>query len=476
MTSLASARIGAQRPRLLHLPPRDRANPEDSSGYAAIELAESAGLILDEWQQWCLIEGLREVAATGQWAAFEVAIIVARQNGKGSILEALELAALFLFEMRLIVHSAHEFKTAREHFLRMQTLIKGAPELLEQVEYIHTGAGTESIGLRNGARLNFVARSSSSGRGFTGDLIVFDEAFKLPESAIGAMMPALSARPNPQIWYTSSAPHQDSHILHSLLQRAREGDAGRLFLAEWGNDADVDWHDPAARREAMYASNPGAGIRITEEHTESEYQAMKHLGDEFLRERLGVPSAEDSGSGVFGPGQWQACCDESSQIGGAPRIALDVAPGMAFASFGAAGTRSDGLLHVELVERAPGTGWVIPKAKELGEKYGPVLVDPRSAAGGLLKDFREAGVPFEEIGDGEMARGCAAIQEKVHQGTLRHIGQGPLDQAVAGAAIKVAGDSWRWSRSGSTVDISPLVAVTLAALRTGGAQVTAIII
>ena len=46
----------------------------------------------------------------------EVALIVSRQNGKGSILEALELAALFLDDFipprGLILHSAHEFKTA----------------------------------------------------------------------------------------------------------------------------------------------------------------------------------------------------------------------------------------------------------------------------------------------------------------------------------------------------------------------------
>ncbi len=454
MTSLLDERQGEQLPRLQHLPPH-RAT---SSGDEVIALAESAGLYLDPWQKWCLQMALSE-RSDGQWSAFEVAIIVARQNGKGAILEALELAALFLFDMRLIVHSAHEFKTAREHFLRMQSLIRNAPELYEQVEYIHTGAGAESIGLRNGARVNFVARSRGSGRGFSGDLIVLDEAMFLPQEVIGAMLPTLSARPNPQVWYTGSAPHTDSRILHGLLKRAQSGEGGRLFLAEWGNDRGVestDW-------DAIARANPGLGIRITTEHIAAEYEAMKELGDEFLRERLGVPSAEDSGHGVFGPGLWQACCDPSSQIGGTPTVALDVSLGMTFASFGAAGTRGDGLLHIELIQRAPGTGWVVAKAKEYAEKYGPVLIDPRGPAGGLMKDLTEAQVPLEEVPDGDLARGCSHIQEKVQTGTLRHIGQAPLDAAVNGAAIKPSGDSWRWSRSSSAVDISPLVAVTLAA-------------
>jgi phage terminase large subunit-like protein len=455
MTSVLEERRGAQRPSLCHLPPAKFA----SSGSEVVELAASAGLILDDWQCWVLEEALAE-RNDGQWAAFEVAVIVARQNGKGSILEALELAALFIFGMRLIVHSAHEFKTAREHFFRMQALILGAPELAEQVDYIHTANGAESIKLRSGARLNFLARSGGSGRGFSGDLIVMDEAFKLPAEAIGAMLPALSAMPNPQVWYTSSAPHVDSHVLHGLINRARGGEAGRLFLAGWLNDAEVspdDW-------EAIGRGNPAWPYRISTEHIEAEREAMRHLGDEFARERLGVPSAEDAGAGVFGPGKWQACTDEKSEMHGPPVIALDVAEGMAFSSFGSAGLRADGLVHVEMIARAPGTGWVVERARELTSKWGvSLLVDPRSATGGLLNDLREAGVPVDEISDGALAKACATVQEKVQNGTLRHLGQRPLDDAVAGAAIRPSGDAWRWSRASSAADISPLVAVTIAA-------------
>lgn len=458
MTLLLPESVGAQRPRLLHLP----AGKVTSSGPEAVQLAASAGLILDDWQAWSLDEGLAE-RADGQWAALECCEVAPRQNGKDGIFEALELAALYLFEIGLVVHSAHEFKTAREHFFRLRSLITGTPELLERVEYIHTANGAESIGLKTGERINFVARSKGSGRGFSGGLMVLNECMFLSQQAMGALVPTLSAHPNPQIWYGGSAPHTDSEVLHGLRKRAIEGDAGRLFYAEWGNEPGVDVADPAARREAIRLANPAFGIRISEEFVESEFDAIGHLGDEFARERLGVPSAEDSGHGVFGPGLWQACCDPSSQIGGVPVVALDVSPGMTFASFGVAGTRTDGLLHVEVIERAPGTGWVLGRVQDLAEKYGPILLDPRGPAGGLVKDLTEAQIPFVEIGDGEMSRGCANIQEKVQQGTLRHIGQQPLDQAVNGAAIRPSGDSWRWSRSSSSVDISPLVAVTIAA-------------
>ena len=452
MNSRRSALLGVQRPRYQHLPP----GKVTSAGREAVELAASAGLVCDDWQEFVLEEALAE-RRDGKWCAFEVGLIVPRQNGKGSILEVLELASLFLFGAELVIHSAHEFKTAREHFLRMQRLVHASDELFEQVQYIHTGAGAESIGLRNGARLNFVARSRGSLRGFSGDLVVLDEAYSLPVEAVGAMGPALSAMPNPQVWYTSSAPHSDSVVLHNLRKRGMDGDGSRLAFFEWGNDADVDQGDNTF---VAYA-NPAAGSRLSWDNINAERDMLAPLGDEFGRERLGIPAELDLGSGVFGDA-WAACIDQDSQPVGNVAFALDVAPDMKFASFAAAGFRDDGIAHIELVERHAGTGWVLGRAQYYAEHYGPIVLDARAPVGGLIQELRDAGVKFVELPDGELPRGCSALQKRVLDGTVRHIGQAPLDNAVSGAAIKPAVDAWRWSRANSRVDISPLVACTIA--------------
>jgi hypothetical protein len=47
----------------------------------------------DDWQQRALELGLR--THRGKWASFEVGIDVARQNGKGGIIEARDLVGLF---------------------------------------------------------------------------------------------------------------------------------------------------------------------------------------------------------------------------------------------------------------------------------------------------------------------------------------------------------------------------------------------
>ena len=167
----------------------------------------------------------------GRWSAFEVGLVVPRQNGKGAILEALELAGLFLWDEMLILHSAHEFKTAREGFLRLGARIAANPWLAGRVLREWRSHGDEGFELKSGARLRFVARTGGSGRGFSADRVVLDEAFKLDDTAMGALLPTLSARPNPQIWYTSSAPKVDSSQLHSVRARGvAGGDPGALLL------------------------------------------------------------------------------------------------------------------------------------------------------------------------------------------------------------------------------------------------------
>lgn len=221
MTSSAVALLGSQVPRVMVVPPA-----VSSSGPETVELAASAGLVLDPWQELVLNGALGE-RPDGKWAASEVGLIVPRQNGKGGILEARELGGLFLFGERMLLHSAHEFKTSLEAFRRLLALVTNTDDLRRQVKRVTTSHGEEGIELRTGQRIRFVARSTGSGRGFTGDLNVFDEAYNLLAQSLSALLPTLSARPNPQTWYASSAPlpRVESDTLRGVC---RDGRAGAL--------------------------------------------------------------------------------------------------------------------------------------------------------------------------------------------------------------------------------------------------------
>lgn len=176
----------------------------------AVWLALSAGLLLDDWQEELLRRSLESNGE--QWTHFEVGCIAPRQNGKNVVIEARELAGLFLDdECELIIHSAHEFATSLEASRRLLYLIESTPELDRQVARVSRSHGDEGIELDDGSRIRFRTRTKGGGRGFSSDLLVLDEAMELPESAYGALLPTLSARPNPQIWYTGSAVDQTIH-------------------------------------------------------------------------------------------------------------------------------------------------------------------------------------------------------------------------------------------------------------------------
>jgi hypothetical protein len=455
-----SALLGDQRPRICTVPPS-----VSSEGDRVADLAAAVGLKLDDWERWVLAEGLGR-AASGRWSAFEAALIVSRQNGKGAILEALELAALFLddFGADLILHSAHEFKTASEAFRRVQGRIDSHPSFRRRVRQVYLQRGAESIELKNGKRLRFIARSGGSGRGFSADLVILDEAYNLGDKEMAALLPTLSARPNPQIWYTSTAGLPTSEQLGAVRARALAGDAASLAFFEWSVDPDdYDPADPVAWAQA----NPGLGIRISPEYIAKERAAL--APDEFARERLGVGNypAGDAAWAVIPAGTWADLADPASVIpdGAVVVFAADATPSQSHGAIAAAGFRPDGRLHVEVVDHHRDTAWIPARLAELTAKWGSgaVVIDPKREASPHITEIERLGVEVRQPSAREMAQACGGLYVAAcDTGNLVHLGQPPLDFALSRAVKRELAGSWAWDAPRG-VDISPLVAVTLAA-------------
>jgi hypothetical protein len=419
--------------------------------------------VLDDWQESLLFASLRQ-RQDGSWAAFEVAGVVPRQNGKGAIMEARQLVGLFVLGESLQVHTAHEFKTCVEHFLRVKSLVEASDELWEQVRIVRTGAGDQAIELRTGERLRFLARSRSSGRGFSADVVYFDEAFELPIATVGAVLPTLSARPNPQVWYFSSSPHFTSEFLHSLLRRADDGGDERLLLRAWENDLDVQVDDEEAWRRV----NPALGIRIDEEFIRGEMRTLTSTPAgvvEYQRERLGIRQGADGETGVVPYETWADLIDPDSVLSpSGVSYGLASAPDGSAAAVGSSGRRSDGLLHVDTVKWAHGTDWVVPYVIDLhSRKRRPIRVNPAGAEGAFIRPLVEAGVEVVEVDGRGYQAACGEFLDAVKNRQLRHLGQRTLDTSVSVAGRRDVGKEggWVWVRVGET-DITPLVAATVA--------------
>lgn len=445
-----------------HQEPRIYTGPtyQSTPGLEAIELAAMAGLHLMPWQQFTIKHSLGQNPYMGgmRWAAFEVGLVVPRQNGKGSVLEARELYGLFLEPReKLILHSAHEFKTAQEAFLRIKTLIDSSDWLTRRVARMRTSHGEEGIELIDGSRLRFVARSTGSGRGFTGDLLILDEAYNLGADQMAALLPTLSARPNPQVWYTSSAGMISSDQLRSVRIRGRKGDNERLAYFEWSCPEGCDLDDP----ENWAQANPTLGYRIDLDFIAAERKALPD--DVFARERLGI-WAEDSVQSVIDLKLWAECADPQSRPGDKIAFAIDARPDMSAAAIASAGRREDNKLHTKVVDHRPGMGWVVERMAELNQRYRPVavLLDPSSPAGSLLADLADVGIEPILVNAREMGQACVAFHNDVVADQLRHTDQDTLNLALRQATTRNLGDAWAWDRRQGHGDICPLVAVTLA--------------
>jgi hypothetical protein len=468
-----SKATGRQEPRIEHLPPG--AVP---AGREAVELAAYAGLVLDPWQAYVLMRALAERPG-GKWAAFEVGINVARQNGKNSILEARELAGLFLLDERLLIHSAHQFDTSLEAFRRLLELVESRDEFTKRVKRVSRSHGEEGIELygpsgrrtTGGQRIRFRTRTKGGGRGFSSDFLAYDEAMILSEASHGATLPTLSARPNPQVWYAGSAVdrlvHEDGLVFARVRDRALRGDDEGLAYFEWScaHDDPADVPDEILMDEAMWAeANPSLGIRISTEHVMRELRSMDSRT--FAVERLGVgawPSL-DGGDTVIDVAKWLDRLDRRSKASGSVCFAFDVSPNRERAAIGVAGTRPDGLGHLEVVDHRRGTSWVVDRLVRLGNDHSPlaIICDKASPAASLVPELTKRGVEVELVSSADQASACGLLFDAVEQGRVRHIGQGELTAAIRGAGKRPLGDAWAWSRKASGVDISPLVAVTLA--------------
>jgi hypothetical protein len=261
---------------------------------AAIGVAALAGVDLDGWQRYALGACLGRQGS--RWAAIECAVIVPRQNGKSLLLAVRELAGVLCFGERLVIHSAHEWRTVSEQFTQTLDLVEGSP-LRRQVRRVRRTGGEESVTFANGGRIRFMNRSRESARGFTADCVILDEAHALTAEQAAALLPVLSSRPDPQLWYAAAGPAPEAWQLSRLRQRVLHGDTSRLAWLEWSADPQADTED----RGTWLAANPAAAAgRLSVERMAEERASLGFEG--FRAERLACapwPSEMDGAYHLF---------------------------------------------------------------------------------------------------------------------------------------------------------------------------------
>ncbi|MET9086153.1 hypothetical protein ABZX77_30480 [Streptomyces sp. NPDC004237] len=481
-TSVPASLRGATSPRVEVHP-----EYEYTFGPEARQLAARGGLVLDLWQSDA-IDLILAVRGDGRWACYEYAELVARQQGKGAVLEVRALAGLFLLGEKLILWSAHEYKTAMEGFRRFKQLLlrlgkKISENLIEVdgilVKVINTNGEESFERLDTGARLRFIARSKGSGRGMTGDCNLVDEAFAYTVEQQDALGPTTLAVDNPQFIYTSSPPLDGASgdVLYALRERAEAGGDDSLGYRDWGLEGDLDHIEDIDLddRQLWARTCPSLGSRVREEAIVRMRRLLSDRG--FAREILGLWPKRAVGSTVIDPAKWARMLDEHSQRDRDAGLALgvDISPLRDSSAICVYGLRADGMGHVQMADLRPGTKWLIPRLIELRNALEPLTIAMGRGTFAFLKtaldkaDFQLPDDPEKpESGDLavtgaiDMAAAAGQVLEGVREQEFRVVPNRHLDTAVAGAKTKTSGDTIAWTPTKSDVDITPLVAMSLA--------------
>lgn len=459
---------------------------------------QRAGKPLDPWQQDSL-DLMMAIDDDNCFLCEDYAEWVARQNGKGAILEGRALTGFLYLDGQegrplesLISWSAHEYKTSMEGFRRVNSLLRRLgtvinPNLLDingiRIKISNTNGDESFERFDTEQRIKFIARSKGSGRGFTGDCQIVDETFAYTDLHQDALAPTGLAVASAQTIYMSTPPLDGAGAgpMYTLRKRAEAGGDSTLGYRDWGVGGYLEELDPAVAKlrgvpvidvddkQLWAASCPAWGSRITEHKLEALRRKLGKVG--FAREVLGMWPTQitpEELEEVISAQLWNSIVDVESEIAGPPVFALDMPWDRSSVVIATGGSRADDKHHVEIVDQRPGSFWVMPWLEERLLKWQPhaVLVDGVGPIASMLTDIEPLcetnGIDLIKVSGPEMTRACGEFYRDVREDNLRHRGQSILAEALKGAVRSEQGDVWRWDRKDSTCDISPVVAATLA--------------
>ena len=418
-------------------------------------MARALGFELMPWQRH-----VHDVA--GQYGrdgfdARTVVVAVGRQSGKTAGIALPRIAwTLLAYPGAVVVYTAQDRGAAYRKWLEHVTLLDTTP-LRHAIKQVYRRSGSEVAIMKNGSRYQIVTPDSKSSRGLTGvRLAVLDEGLTHRDMrVIGAVQPTMATVVHAQLLIMSNAGDDASTMLAHYRDLGRAGADGLAYFewAPWADDPDPA--DPAVWSEAIPSLGRPHGVTVAAVAEAQRTNDPRTFAQEWL-------NIWQSGAGapLIDAETFDGLADVDAGLGtDRPVVAYDVSPDRMHAAVAAATRDGDGVVTVTIVAARAGTTWLVDTIVALDPDR--VLAD--TVAGDLAAaQLVEEGVSVELVGGLDVARACATFVDVIAARRLRHHAQPALTDAIAGAVTRPFGDAWAWSRRLSPVDVTPLVAASLA--------------
>lgn len=480
--------LGSETPRIF-TPPLRELTPETSLGFEVIWFAENVlGLVLFPWQRWLLIHALEWHPTEPRLRFRKVLVLVARQNGKTWLSVILGLYFLFVLRVRLVLGSAQNLDMAEETWEAAVDLVMELdddeqpvrPDLAAEVAKVARTNGMKALVL-SAARVKpswKVKSITNAGRGKTTALLFLDELREHKTwQGWAALTKTTNAVPDALIWCMTNAGEAGSVVLRHLRRLAHLalGDPDGEFgdeVAEAVDDefatgddlAIFEWSAAPGRgkwdREGWCEANPSLGHGTITEHaiaSDARIDPWHVFQAEVLcRETL------TSTVGPFPGTSWTDTLDPESEIpdGADVVYALELSEDRMWASLHAAGYRSDGLVHGEVIAHSPGQVWVPAWFADRADQKFRVAVEKDSPAWSLVEAL-PSNVTVVEVAGADRGLACGGfydlvVGEEAAPARYRHRPQAALDVAAAVAKMKPLGPQWIFNRRNDD-DVTPLL-------------------
>lgn len=450
-------------------------------------------MTLIPWQRWLYIHAF-ELRPDGRFRFRTLVVLVARQNGKTSMVEIKNLWKLYVLGSMLVIGTAQTLEYAEESWDKAVEIAEGTPDLAAEIAHVDKTNGKKSLKLKSGARWKIATATRRGGRSLSADDVNLDELREHQNwDSWGAVTKTTMAKPNAQIWAFSNAGDEKSIVLNDIQAKGRAA-AARPEIAdpsighfEWSAPDDCECtcgrpdgvHAVDCRlqdRTAWAQANPSMGYTVTADAIASA------LGTDpvvVFRTEVLCQHVEDLAEEwqVIPRPDWEAAADPNSERPSPVAFAVTLSTDRQWATIAAAGPRPDGLYLVHIVERRQGTGWVIGRLKELIERWKPVavVIDRGSPASSIATEAEEAGIELTPISAREVAAAAGAF----HDGfagrpspdpetgkpgrdprVVRHRDQLELTAAVKAAVTRKLSTQWAWDQIEAPSDITPVIAAS----------------
>ncbi|OZG52777.1 terminase [Pseudoscardovia suis] len=430
-------------------------------------VASRMGIDYDLWQQgllWILFS--RD--SGGRYCCGQGGLTVSscRQIGKTFTLGTAFFVKCMLSPGLKVIWTAHHTRTSDETFADMCSLAQ-MPAVARHIDHIRRANGQQELVFANGSRIMFGARENGFGRGLHGaDVEVFDESQILTDRALSNMIPVMNTASDPLAVFLGNPPKpgDPSDVFAMKRRQALAGNVTGMAYIELAAPRDCDSDD----RDAWAKANPSYPARTGEDSIIRMRQLLPE--DDFRREALGIWD-ETGAAGVIGRDTWDATSVPARRDGGTVSFGIDMPPDRSEISIGACMRYPDGTAHVELAEcrstHEHGSMWAVDWLAERWPRTAAVVIDTQSPALSLLPDLRARHVKVTVTGARELGQATGRMLDMLAARTVTHLPD-TEQPALADAALAVTlrpvghGGMTAWQRSGIDVDISPLVAVTLA--------------